>query len=159
AYAGNANYLASTSSALSQVVNPSSGQGGSQTTLTSSLNPSVFGQAVTFTATAVAAGGLQSSSTFDAPAENPLSEGGKWKTPLNTASTIAVKKDGVSHTITPSAAGASAMARYDGQTYSGDQFAQATISAQGGSTIEGVLVRIQGDGNDSSYALMGFYGS
>ncbi|HLH32385.1 MAG TPA: Ig-like domain-containing protein [Terriglobia bacterium] len=159
AYAGNASYQASTSSVLSQSVNSSSGQGGSQTTVTSSLNPSVFGQAVTFTATAVATGGLRASSTFDAPAESPLSEGGNWKSPLNPLNTIGVQKDGVTHTITPSAPSASAMARYVGQTYSGDQFAQATISAQSGSTVEGVLVRVQSNTNISGYILMSFYGS
>ncbi len=47
AFGGDANYLGSTSSALSQVVN----QAGSSTALTSSPNPSVFGQTVNFTVT------------------------------------------------------------------------------------------------------------
>ena len=49
-YDGDGSYLASSSSALSQVVNKDS----STTTLTSSSNPSVFGQPVTFTATITA---------------------------------------------------------------------------------------------------------
>jgi phospholipase C len=56
AYGGNTNFSAGTSPALSQVVNlaPSS------LALTSSLNPSVYGQAVTFTATATSAFGTPS---------------------------------------------------------------------------------------------------
>src|SRR5262249_50694868 len=46
-YAGDANFNASTSAAITQTVNKDS----STTTVTSSVNPSVFGQAVTFTAT------------------------------------------------------------------------------------------------------------
>src|SRR5205823_4188212 len=46
-YAGDANSNGSTSAALTQTVNLAS----STTTVTSSLNPAVFGQAVTFTAT------------------------------------------------------------------------------------------------------------
>jgi hypothetical protein len=49
-YGGDTNFVTSTSSALSQPVN----QAGSSTTLGSSVNPSVFGQAVTFTATVTA---------------------------------------------------------------------------------------------------------
>ena len=54
-YSGNSTYATSTSPALSHTVNKAS----SSTTLTSSHNPSVFGQSVTFTATvaAVAPGG------------------------------------------------------------------------------------------------------
>jgi hypothetical protein len=46
-YVGNASYAASTSGAVSQVVN----QGATSTALVSATNPSVFGQSVTFTAT------------------------------------------------------------------------------------------------------------
>jgi hypothetical protein len=46
-YAGDTNFTASTSAHLLQTVN----QDGSTTTVTSSVNPSVFGQTVTFTAT------------------------------------------------------------------------------------------------------------
>ncbi len=46
-YVGNANFNTSTSAAVSQVVNKAS----TSTSLASSLNPSVFGQSVTFTAT------------------------------------------------------------------------------------------------------------
>jgi len=46
-YSGNTNFSGSTSSTVSQTVN----QAGTTTALTSSLNPSVFGQQVTFTAT------------------------------------------------------------------------------------------------------------
>ena len=51
-YAGDTNFTTSTSAALSQVVNKST----SATALTSSLNPSNFGQAVTFTATVTSTG-------------------------------------------------------------------------------------------------------
>jgi hypothetical protein len=47
AYGGDGNFTTSTSTALSQVVN----KAGTTTGLTSSVNPSVFGQSVTFTAT------------------------------------------------------------------------------------------------------------
>ncbi len=47
AYGGDTNFLISTSAALTQTVNPD----GTTTKLTSSANPSVYGQAVTFTAT------------------------------------------------------------------------------------------------------------
>jgi len=50
-YAGDTNYLTSTSSALTQVVN----QAATTTTIASSLNPSVTGTAVTFTATIIPA--------------------------------------------------------------------------------------------------------
>src|SRR5207253_7627393 len=46
-YLGNTNFIVSTSSAVSQVVNKAS----TTTSLPSSVNPSVFGQSVTFTAT------------------------------------------------------------------------------------------------------------
>ena len=46
-YVGDTNFATSTSAVLSQVVNPAH----TSTTLTSSANPSVFGQTVTFTAT------------------------------------------------------------------------------------------------------------
>jgi hypothetical protein len=45
-YGGNANFTGSTSPVLTQTVN----KAGSTTTLTSSINPSTFGQSVTFTA-------------------------------------------------------------------------------------------------------------
>lgn len=49
-YKGSSSFSASTSAAISQVVNPAS----TTTTLVSSLNPSNFGQSVTFTATVAA---------------------------------------------------------------------------------------------------------
>src|SRR5262249_46387296 len=49
-YTGDTNFLASTSAAVTQIVD----QDGTTTTLISSVNPSVFGQSVTFTATVVA---------------------------------------------------------------------------------------------------------
>ncbi len=52
-YAGNGNYLASTSSAVAQVVN----QASTSTTVASSINPSELGQSVTFTATVTPAFG------------------------------------------------------------------------------------------------------
>src|SRR5439155_203068 len=51
-YGGDGNFFTSTSSALSQTVN----QASSSTALSSSANPSVFGQSVTFTATVSAVG-------------------------------------------------------------------------------------------------------
>ena len=50
-YMGNANFTGSTSSSFTQTVNPD----GSSTGVSSSANPSSFGQAVTFTATVLAA--------------------------------------------------------------------------------------------------------
>src|SRR5207249_2401981 len=49
-YGGDTNFITSTSSAVSQVVN----QASTTTAVTSSANPSVFGQSVTFTATVTA---------------------------------------------------------------------------------------------------------
>jgi hypothetical protein len=51
-YGGDTNYLGSTSSALTQAVNPT----GATTAVTSSLNPSTSGQSVTFTATVSGSG-------------------------------------------------------------------------------------------------------
>ena len=52
-YGGNTNFAGSTSSAILQVVNPAS----TTTTVSSSLNPSNYGQSVTFTATVTSPGG------------------------------------------------------------------------------------------------------
>lgn len=52
-YGGDGNFTGSTSAALSQVVT----KGATTTALTSSLNPSVYGKSVTFTATVSSAGG------------------------------------------------------------------------------------------------------
>ena len=64
-YSGNTDYVGSTSPAVTEVVN----QAGSTTALTSSANPSVFGQSVTFTAQVSAAspgaGTPTGSVTFD----------------------------------------------------------------------------------------------
>src|SRR5205807_2416025 len=49
-YSGDSNFTGSTSAALTQTVN----QDSTTTTVTSDINPSVFGQAVTFTATVAA---------------------------------------------------------------------------------------------------------
>ncbi len=54
-YAGDTNFNGSTSSILTQVVNAGGGTP-SSTALVSSLNPSIFGQAVTFTATVTGSG-------------------------------------------------------------------------------------------------------
>ena len=56
-YAGSASFTTSTSAALAQVVN----QATSQTTLASSVNPSAYGQSVTFTATVTTPAGLPAS--------------------------------------------------------------------------------------------------
>src|SRR5262249_10417374 len=53
-YGGDSNYSPSTSAALAQTVNKSA----TSTTVTSSLNPSVYNQSVAFTATVSGAGGL-----------------------------------------------------------------------------------------------------
>ena len=55
-YGGDTNFATSTSSTLSQVVN----QATSATGLVSSLNPSTFGQSITFTATVTSSGGTPS---------------------------------------------------------------------------------------------------
>jgi hypothetical protein len=54
AYGGDGSFAASTSPSLSHVVNPA----GTVTTLTSSLNPSAFGQSVTFTAAVASPAGV-----------------------------------------------------------------------------------------------------
>ncbi|MFI5120322.1 MAG: beta strand repeat-containing protein [Thermoanaerobaculia bacterium] len=54
-YAGDATYAASTSPVVNQVVNPSGGAP-SVTTIVSSVNPSLVGQSVTFTATVTGSG-------------------------------------------------------------------------------------------------------
>jgi hypothetical protein len=58
-YLGNTRYIASSSSAVAQVINKAS----STTAITSSLNPSLFGQAVTFKATVTPAHGGSASGT------------------------------------------------------------------------------------------------
>ncbi|HKV61895.1 MAG TPA: Ig-like domain repeat protein [Candidatus Acidoferrum sp.] len=58
-YSGDANFSGSTSSALTQTVN----QGSTATTIASSLNPSVFGQSVVFTATVQPPAGTTASGT------------------------------------------------------------------------------------------------
>ena len=60
-YGGNASFTVSTSSAVTQVVN----QAGTATGLTSSLDPSVFGQPVTFTATVSPSGATGAVQFFD----------------------------------------------------------------------------------------------
>jgi hypothetical protein len=55
-YSGDANFAASTSPALRQVVNVTS-KSATSTTISSSLNPSAHGQAITFTATVTSTGG------------------------------------------------------------------------------------------------------
>ncbi|HEY6196178.1 MAG TPA: Ig-like domain repeat protein [Candidatus Eisenbacteria bacterium] len=72
-YAGDGSFTGSTSSASSQVVN----QAASTTSVASSLNPSTFGQTVTFTATVTPSGATGSVQIFDGA------------TPLGTASLVA----------------------------------------------------------------------
>jgi phospholipase/lecithinase/hemolysin len=90
-YAGNSSFLASTSSALTQTVN----QDASTTSLTSSVNPAVTGESVTFTATVKAAspgsGTPTGSVTFlenGAPVDTATLSGGKatFKTSLTAGS-------------------------------------------------------------------------
>jgi hypothetical protein len=57
AYSGDANFAASTSNGLRQVVNTSS-KSGTATALTSNLNPSIYGQKITWTATVTTSGAL-----------------------------------------------------------------------------------------------------
>src|SRR5207247_2379637 len=57
-YRGDATHLPSTSSVLTQIVRPFA----TNTSLTSSLNPSVFGQPVTFTATVTSSNGTPTGS-------------------------------------------------------------------------------------------------
>jgi hypothetical protein len=56
-YAGDANFAASTSPGLRQVVNSTS-KSATSTAISSSLNPSVYGQPITFTATLTSIGGI-----------------------------------------------------------------------------------------------------
>lgn len=56
-YAGDANFAASTSAALRQIVNSTS-KSATSTTIASSLNPSIYGQNVTWTATVKASGSV-----------------------------------------------------------------------------------------------------
>ncbi len=72
AYGGDANYKTSTSTALSQTVNKNA----TTTTVTSSLNPSVYGQTVTFTATV--------SSTVGAPPDGETVTFKRGSTTLGT---------------------------------------------------------------------------
>ena len=70
-YSGNATFGTSTSSALTQTVNAIS----TTTKLTSSLNPSIIGQSVTFTATVAGTGGTPTGTvtfTIDGTAQAPV---------------------------------------------------------------------------------------
>src|SRR5262249_16376115 len=60
--------------------------------------------------------------------------------------------------VFPTAVNKDSAARYVGHTFSGNQFSQATIANRGGSTVEGVLVRIQSNTDGSSYFFGSFYG-
>src|SRR5262249_13124669 len=133
-YAGDSNFGSSTSPVVNQTV--TSGQTGGQAsaiTLSSAPNPSTAGQPVPFNAAVTStAQGSSATSSFAPPAENPLSEGGKWVTPVNPLTTVAIQKDST-NTISPSVGQGGAVARYVGQTYSANQFAQATIVSRSGS--------------------------
>ena len=61
-YAGDANFAASTSAGLRQVVN-STTKSATATTLASSLNPSIYGQSVTWTATVTTSGSVPPTGT------------------------------------------------------------------------------------------------
>jgi len=61
-YPGDTTFAASTSSGLQQVVNPTS-KHATSTALISSLNPSIYGQKVTFTATVTSSGSIPPSGT------------------------------------------------------------------------------------------------
>ena len=101
-YAGTTDYITSTSSpALSQVVNHAS----TTTALTSSANPSVFGQAVTFTATvaAVAPGAGVPTGTvnfLDGTSTTPIGTGTLNASGVATLSTSTLSVSGSPHSIT-----------------------------------------------------------
>ncbi|HLH30720.1 MAG TPA: Ig-like domain-containing protein, partial [Terriglobia bacterium] len=155
-YSGGGTFAGSASPILYQVV-ITRGQARSATILTSSSNPSTTGQNVSLAAAVTASGGYSASSTFDGAAQIPLSEGGRWTTPVNPATTLALQSDG-NHHILVSGTDKPGVARYVGQVFLEDQFAQATISGRGGSTMEGVFVRMQSDTNPSAYGLVDFWG-
>ena len=95
-FGGNGNFATSTSTALNQVVNPVAGQAGTTAAVTSSANPSVFGQSVTFTATiSDTSGGVPTGSVefFDGATDlghgSSLSGSGNSATSTFTTSTLA----------------------------------------------------------------------
>jgi hypothetical protein len=124
--------------------------------VTSSADTSVAGQSVAITATVSASGGYTESSTFEGPAELALSDGGRWTTSLNPKTTVPFQSDG-NHQILVSRSGQPGVARYR-QVLTDNQYAQATITTRGGSTLEGVLVRVQSDTNPSAIGLVDFGG-
>jgi hypothetical protein len=63
-YLGDANFTASTSPVLQQVVD-AKGQSATSTTLTSSLNPSIYGQSVTWTAKLTTSGSIPPTGTVN----------------------------------------------------------------------------------------------
>ncbi len=99
-YSGASGFSGSTSSALSQVVN-SAAPVSTTTTLSSSINPSSFGQSVTFTATVTAASGSASGGTvtfFDNGTQigNPVSLASQQAT--LTTTTLAVGTQSITAT-------------------------------------------------------------
>src|SRR5207253_1059949 len=124
-YAGNANFNGSTSAVLTQTAN----KAGTSTSVASSLNPSTFGQSVTFTATVtvVAPGAGSPSGTVTLTGQTATAGGSVsysfWNTGTcsgtrTAAGTVTVTNGVVpnSNTITPTAASSFSF----NATYSGD---------------------------------------
>jgi len=109
-YGGDSQFEASTSAAVSQVVN----QATTSTTLASSLNPSVFGQSVTFTAAVTSSAGVPTGTVTFKDGATTLGTGTVNNSGQATLATAALS--GGPHTIT---------AAYGGDT----NFATSTSSA------------------------------
>ncbi|MGA9528602.1 MAG: Ig-like domain-containing protein [Terriglobales bacterium] len=100
-YAGDASYAASTSTAVSQVI----GKSATTITLTSSLNPSTYGQSVTFTATVSPAFGGTPTGTV------------AFKNGTKTLKTVTLSGGAASYTVSNLAVGSDTItATYNGST-------------------------------------------
>ena len=100
-YTGTTNFATSTSAPLSQVVNPDS----TTTTLTSSANPSSFGQWVTFTATVTSALGMPTGFVNFYDSATSIGSGLLSGSGVATFSTDALDVAGSPHSITAVYAG------------------------------------------------------
>lgn len=87
------------------------------------------------------------STTFDDPAENPLSDGGVWQSGPGTFG--GVKKSGgkVSNIVD----GESTCGRCNSAAFGSDQYAEATLSDTSTSKFPGVFTRIQSSSDGDSY--------
>ena len=118
-YGGDTNFTGSTSSGLTQTVN----QGATTTAVTSSFNPSVFGQSVTFTATVSSASGTPTGTVTFKDGANTLGTG-TLSGGVATLSTSSIALGG--HTIT---------AVYGGDTnFTGSTSSGLTQTVQGATT-------------------------